>query len=37
MTHDKRNLYWFQKYSFPTKQGKIKVLCFLNRKKTQHS
>lgn len=37
MTHDKRNLYWFQKYSFPTKQEKNKVLCFLNRKKTQHS
>lgn len=37
MTHDKRNLYRTQKYSFPTKQGKNKVLCFLNRKKTQHS
>ena len=37
MTHDKCNLNRSQKYSFPTKQGKNKVLCFLNRKKTQHS
>lgn len=37
MTHDKRNLYQSQMYSFPTKQGKNKVLYFLNRKKTQHS